>query len=144
MQSLFLMNILMSFQPPLGIHTRIVSGANMRTRSTLLLGEPPLSGNFYHTTNVGTFSPKTVPYSYNRTKFYKNSDIPLNYYSSKYNAVKPGQNGHSKIYKTKVVKTNGRKMKVERIAQCSLGTFCNSFDLHYVIIGLEKQYLYSF
>ena len=39
-------------------------------------------------------------------------------------------NGLSKIDKTKVLKTNGRLMKVESIAECSLGAFCNTFDLH--------------
>ena len=29
-------------------------------------------------------------------------------------------------------------MQVESIAECSLGAFCNTFDLHYAIIGLEK------
>ena len=29
-------------------------------------------------------------------------------------------------------------MQVEHIAECSLGAFCNTFDLHYAIIGLEK------
>ena len=29
-------------------------------------------------------------------------------------------------------------MQVESIAECSLGAFCNTFDLHYVIIGLDK------
>ena len=29
-------------------------------------------------------------------------------------------------------------MQVESIAECSLGAFCNTFDLHYVIIGLHK------
>ena len=32
--------------------------------------------------------------------------------------------------KTKVLKTNGSLMKVESIAECSLGAFCNTFDLH--------------
>ena len=32
-------------------------------------------------------------------------------------------------------------MKVESIAECSLGAFCNTFDLHYVLIGLENQFL---
>ena len=33
-------------------------------------------------------------------------------------------------------------MKVESIAECSLGAFCNTFDLHFkVIIGLENQFL---
>ena len=44
--------------------------------------------------------------------------------------VKLVLNGHSKINKTKVVKTNGSLMKVESIAECSLGAFCNTFDLH--------------
>ena len=38
--------------------------------------------------------------------------------------------GHSKIDRTKVLKTNGSLMKVESIAECSLGAFCNTFDLH--------------
>ena len=29
-------------------------------------------------------------------------------------------------------------MQVKSIAECSLGAFCNTFDLHYTIIGLEK------
>ena len=29
-------------------------------------------------------------------------------------------------------------MQVESIAECSLGAICNTFDLHYAIIGLEK------
>ena len=35
-------------------------------------------------------------------------------------------------------------MKVESIAECSLGAFCNTFDLHYAIIGLENQFLVFF
>ena len=46
------------------------------------------------------------------------------------NTVKPVLSGHSKIDKTKVFKTNGSLMKVESIAECSLGAFCNTFDLH--------------
>ena len=38
--------------------------------------------------------------------------------------------GHSKIDKTKALKTNGRLVNVESIAECSLGAFCNTFDLH--------------
>ena len=38
--------------------------------------------------------------------------------------------GHSKIDKAKVLTTNGSLMKVESIAECSLGAFCNIFDLH--------------
>ena len=44
--------------------------------------------------------------------------------------VKPVLSGHSKIYKTKVFKTSGSLMKVQSIAECSLGAFCNTFDLH--------------
>ena len=44
--------------------------------------------------------------------------------------VKPVLSGHSKIYKTKVLKKSGRTMKVKSIAECSLGAFCNTFDLH--------------
>ena len=40
--------------------------------------------------------------------------------------VKPVLSGHSKIDKTKVLKTNGSLMKVESIAEA----FCNAFDLH--------------
>ena len=35
-----------------------------------------------------------------------------------------------KIDKTKALKTNGSLMKFESIAECSLGAFCNTFDLH--------------
>ena len=44
--------------------------------------------------------------------------------------VKPVLSDHSKIDKTNVLKTNGSLMKVESIAECSLGAFCNTFDLH--------------
>ena len=44
--------------------------------------------------------------------------------------VKPVLSGHSNIDKTKVFKTNGSLMKVKSIAECSLGAFCNTFDLH--------------
>ena len=36
--------------------------------------------------------------------------------------------------------TNGSLMKVKSIAECSLGVFCNAFDLHQVIIGVENQF----
>ena len=49
--------------------------------------------------------------------------------------VKPVLNSHSKIDKTEVLKINASLiksslMKVESIAECSLGAFCNIFDLH--------------
>ena len=46
------------------------------------------------------------------------------------NTVKPVLSSHSKINKTNVLKTNGSLMEVESIAECSLGAFCNTFDLH--------------
>ena len=45
----------------------------------------------------------------------------------------------AKIVKTKILKTNGSLMKVEGIAEC-LGAFCNTFQLHLAIIGLENQF----
>ena len=50
--------------------------------------------------------------------------------SAKDTTVKPVLSGHSKIEKKKVLKTNGSLMKVKTIAECSLGAFCNTFDLH--------------
>ena len=37
---------------------------------------------------------------------------------------------HSNIDKTKVLMINRSLMKVESIAECSCGAFCNTFDLH--------------
>ena len=44
--------------------------------------------------------------------------------------LKPVLRGHSKIDKTKVLKTDYCLMKVKGIAECSLGAFCNTFDLY--------------
>ena len=44
------------------------------------------------------------------------------------NTVKPFLSGHSIV--DKVFKTNASCMKVLNIAECSLGAFCNMFDLH--------------
>ena len=44
--------------------------------------------------------------------------------------VKHVLSGHSKIDKTKVLNTYGSLMKVESIAECSLGAFCNTSDMH--------------
>ena len=56
------------------------------------------------------------------------------------NTVKPALTNHSKIDKTKVLKTNGSLMKVESILQYFWPEFslmkvesiadCNTFDLH--------------
>ena len=58
--------------------------------------------------------------------------------------VKPVLSDHSKIDKTKVLKTNGSLMKVESIAECSLGAFYNTFDLHLATICPENQFLVFF
>ena len=44
---------------------------------------------------------------------------PILGYDTYFSKVKPVLSGHSKIDKTKVVKTNGRLMKVKNITQCS-------------------------
>ena len=44
--------------------------------------------------------------------------------------VKTVLSGHSLIDKTMVVKTHRSLMKIESIAVCSLGAFCNTPDLH--------------
>ena len=44
--------------------------------------------------------------------------------------VNPVLSGHSKIDKTKILMRDGSLMKVESIAECSLGAFYNTFDLH--------------
>ena len=58
--------------------------------------------------------------------------------------VKPVLSGHSKIDKTKVLKTKSSLMEVKSIAECSKRAFCNTFDLHEAIIGLENQFLVFF
>ena len=63
------------------------------------------------------------------------------HFNNKRITVKHVLSGHSKIDKTNVLKTNDSLMKVESIAECSLGAFCNTFDLHLAIIGLENQFL---
>ncbi|KAJ8304077.1 hypothetical protein KUTeg_017660 [Tegillarca granosa] len=67
--------------PARGLHNTIISGANLRTKSNVLFGEPQLTSNYYDTTTEDTFKPVTVPYTYNRAKFYKSSDVPLDYYN---------------------------------------------------------------
>ena len=52
--------------------------------------------------------------------------------NDKERTVKPVLSVHSKIDKAKVLKSNATcsLMKVESIAECSIGAFCNTFDLH--------------
>ena len=49
----------------------------------------------------------------------------------------------SKIRRSKVT-DYAALMRVENIAECSLGAFCNTFNLHLAIIGLEDQFWSSF
>ena len=44
--------------------------------------------------------------------------------------VKPVLSGNSKLDKTKALKTDGSLIQVKSIAECSLGAFCNTFNLH--------------
>ena len=44
--------------------------------------------------------------------------------------VNPVLSGHSKLRKIKILKPDGGLMQVESIAECSLGAFCNNFDVH--------------
>ena len=46
-----------------------------------------------------------------------------------HHTVKPVLSSLSKIDMIKALKTHGSLMKVESIAECSLGAFCNTFDL---------------
>ena len=44
--------------------------------------------------------------------------------------VKPVLSGYSKIDKNKVLKPCGSLMQFKTIAECSMGAFCNTFDLY--------------
>ena len=58
------------------------------------------------------------------------SVTPRSHKSEGYITVKPVLSGHSKIDKTKDLKPCGSLMQVKSTAQCSYGTFCNTFDLY--------------
>ena len=40
--------------------------------------------------------------------------------------------------------TNGSLMKIESIAECSHGAFCNTFDLHSSINSIENHFFVFF
>ncbi|XP_013379784.1 testis-expressed protein 45 [Lingula anatina] len=69
-------------QYPYGFSNPVVSGANKRTESNVWFGEPRMNSGFYDTTMGDEFSPKNVPYSYNRSNFHTQSAIPVNYYGN--------------------------------------------------------------
>ena len=54
--------------------------------------------------------------------------------------VKPVLSNHSKIDKTKVLKHCGGSMQFKSTAECSVGAFCNTFDLYLASIGLENLF----
>ena len=54
--------------------------------------------------------------------------------------VIPVLSRHSKI--DKILKTNGSLMKSKVLQNAALGAFCNIFDLHEAIIGLENHFLF--
>ena len=56
------------------------------------------------------------------------------------NTVKPVVSGHSKIDKTKILMINGSLMMVKVLLNAPLGAFCNTFNLHYAISGLETNF----
>ena len=58
-----------------------------------------------------------------------NDIIKFTVFSQIVNTIKPVLSSQSKIDKTKVLKTDGSLMQVESFAECSLGAFCNTFDL---------------
>ena len=73
--------------------------------------------------NIHCGNSLVVPYSVKFTLLLKQSTLRVH-------AVKPVLSDHSEIDKTKAFRTNGSLMKVESIAECSLGAFCNTFDQH--------------
>ena len=58
------------------------------------------------------------------------NDCDQNHSENEYR-VKPVSSGHSKIGKTKVLKTGDSLVQVKSIAECSIRAFCNTFDLQY-------------
>ncbi|XP_025077928.1 uncharacterized protein LOC112554385 [Pomacea canaliculata] len=68
--------------PALGLYNKIVSGANLRTKSSVWFGEPSLNRKFYETTTHHTYIPKSIPYTYKRQNFLKKSSIPLDHFNS--------------------------------------------------------------
>ena len=67
------------FQPPPTIKPKIESGADKRTKSQVIFGEPRLADEFYETTTHSVFKPVSVPYTYARNNLNK-SVVPLDYY----------------------------------------------------------------
>ena len=57
--------------------------------------------------------------------------------------VKPVLRGHSKIDKTKVLKTGGSLVQVESIAECSIRAFCNTLTC-IKRISVLKTYFWVF
>ena len=71
------------------------------------------------------------------------TEIRLNL-QNKYSYSKTCLKRPLKNRKTKVLTENGSLMKVQSIAECSIGALCNMFDLHLAIISIENQFLVFF
>ena len=70
--------------------------------------------------------------------------LSINIYCFEISTLNSVLNGHLKIDVTKILMPNGSLMKVESIAECSFGAFCNTVDLHKAIIGLKSHFLVFF
>ena len=66
--------------------------------------------------NFAKIDPRKKFRIYSKSIAYQQAGFSLGLYT-----VKPVLSGHSKIDKTKVLKTNGSLMKVESISVCSFG-----------------------
>ena len=60
----------------------------------------------------------------------KNKENTFKWLECLANALKPVLSGHSKLDKTKVIKTGDSLVQAESIAECCTGAFCNTFDQH--------------
>ena len=68
------------FQPPPTKRPEIESGANKRTSSQVVFGEPTHAGNYYSTTTDSTFKAYDVKEAVKKQGDNYKSSIPLDYY----------------------------------------------------------------
>lgn len=66
--------------PPEMQRPHIASGAQERTKSQVVFGEPSLAGQYYDTTTDSTYKPTKVPYTYHRSDNNTKSAVPVHYY----------------------------------------------------------------
>ena len=67
-------------------------------------------------------------------------------FSGQYHIISNASLVNNCIMSTEIgsLKTNSSLMQVESIAECSVGAFFNTFDLHLAIMELENQFLVFF